>query len=66
MHLDFGTPKINFPFGTKGNLLSLGVSVLRHVMVLSGEATIPFSFCVLVLRRVLLLNKKKMLLQCSF
>ena len=34
MSLNIGTPKtINFPFGTNGKLIVLGVPVLKHIMV---------------------------------
>ena len=34
MSLNFGTPKIvNFVFGTNGNLLFIGVPILKHITV---------------------------------
>ena len=34
MCLNFGTPKIiNFPFGTNGKLIILGVPIMKHIMV---------------------------------
>ena len=34
MLLNFGTPKIiNFPFGTNGKLIFVGVPILKHIMV---------------------------------
>ena len=41
--LNFGTPEIiNFPFGTNGKLIILGVTILTgtHIMVLSGDKTL--------------------------
>ena len=33
---NFGTPKIiNFPFGTNGKLLILGVPILKHITVVT-------------------------------
>ena len=34
MFLNIGTPKtINFPFGTNGKLMALGVPILKHIRV---------------------------------
>ena len=34
IHLNFGTPEImNFPFGTNGKLMALGVPILKHIRV---------------------------------
>ena len=34
IYLNFGTPKImNFPFGTNGKLIILGVPILKHIRV---------------------------------
>ena len=41
--LNFGTPKtINFPFGTSGKLIILGVPILKHITVLNNDSAIAF------------------------
>ena len=35
MCLNYGTPRIiNFPFGTNGKLIILGVPILKHIMII--------------------------------
>ena len=39
IYLIFGTPKImNFPFGTNGKFIILGVPILKHIRVLKGPS----------------------------
>ena len=35
IYLNFGTPKNNFPFGTNGKFIILGVPILKHIRVCS-------------------------------
>ena len=47
MCLNIGTPKtVNFPFGTNGKLMVLGVPILKHVCVICIRKQLEYDFLI--------------------